>query len=288
MVVVDVSAVAVELFEAELFGSVKGAFTDAIDREGYIAAAQGGTLFLDELDSLPKPTQAKLLRLLETRRYRRVGDTREHTADVRFILASKSDLRGMVDKDEFREDLYHRVAQLPVTLPPLSERSDEIAPWARFFLQRVAKGDPVTLSASAEAELSTLALPGNLRQLDFVVRRAWVLATPDDPGAFEVLGDHVRMAAASGVASTHRVARALRDAAVAWVDGLIGGDQRLEDEAALIFREYVRVRACERLGVADGFRLLGRTQLVEGRNHQRAYKDALERVAAFDRGDAIE
>ena len=141
LVVVDCASLPETLFESELFGHEKGAFTGAhMARAGLVEAAQGGTLFLDEVGDIPLTMQVKLLRLLESGTYRRVGQTELRRADIRLIAATHRDLRAMVRAGRFREDLYYRLSTFPITLPALRERAGDIPLLAQALLQRVAPG----------------------------------------------------------------------------------------------------------------------------------------------------
>ncbi|MDQ3697706.1 MAG: sigma-54 dependent transcriptional regulator [Gemmatimonadota bacterium] len=179
---VDVNCAAIpnNLLESELFGHEKGAFTDAsVAKPGLFEVASGGTLFLDEIGHLPLMLQGKLLRVLEERVIRRVGGTKNIPVDVRIIAASHVDLAMAVRRGELREDLYYRLAVVPVTLPPLRERRDDILPLAHHFLARFAKdyGLPeAVLTAGAERALSARPWPGNVRELRNAMERAILLA----------------------------------------------------------------------------------------------------------------
>ena len=141
LVPVDCSSLPEALFESELFGHEKGAFTGAAQaRPGLVEAADGGTLFLDEVGDIPLPLQVKLLRLLETGTYRRVGSTELRHADLRVVSATHRNLQHMVAAGRFREDLYYRLSTFPIHLPPLRERQGDIALLARALLERVAPG----------------------------------------------------------------------------------------------------------------------------------------------------
>ena len=163
------------LFESELFGYVKGAFTGAAaNKSGLVEAAEGGTLFLDEVGEIPLSEQVKLLRLLETRRFRRVGSTEWREADFRLICATNKSLHAMVEQGTFREDLYYRLNVFEIELPPLRERSEDLPLLLETLLGRL--GAQVTFSDEAMACLHGYRFPGNVRELRNIVERALLLA----------------------------------------------------------------------------------------------------------------
>ena len=172
------AAVARELFESELFGHRRGSFTGATeDHPGLFREAHGGTLFIDELAELPLDSQAKLLRALETRMIRPVGEKREHAVDVRIIAATNRDLWPEVQAGRFREDLFFRLQVLPIVLAPLRKRQDDIVPIAEHLLQRLAPhGARHALAPDACHVLSSYRWPGNVRELLNVLRRATLFA----------------------------------------------------------------------------------------------------------------
>ncbi len=173
-VAVNCGAMPDGLFENELFGHMAGAFTGAqAHTDGLVAAAEGGTLFLDEIDALTIPAQVKLLRLLQEKEYRRLGETRVRRADVRFVAATNADLMARVKEGRFREDLLFRVRVIPVQIPPLCERREDIAVLVVAFLERYSKSyglPPAELSAAAWERLSLYQWPGNIRELENCVR----------------------------------------------------------------------------------------------------------------------
>jgi len=174
-VVLNCGALPSELIEAELFGADAGAYTGASKaREGKFEAADGGTLFLDEIGNLPPAGQMKLLRVLETGRFERLGSNRERQVKVRVISATNADLAAMIRAGTFREDLYYRLNLIELRLPPLAARPGDILPLARAFL---APGK--TLHAAAEAALLAHAWPGNVRELKNVMARAALLSRGD-------------------------------------------------------------------------------------------------------------
>ena len=180
MVCVDAGAITETLFESELFGHVKGAFTDAkSDHAGKFEQANGGTLFLDEIANIPQQSQAKLLRVLQSRSVTRVGDTKSIPVDIRLICATNADVPALVRDGLFREDLYYRLNTISLELPPLRRRPDAIVPLAGQFLEEFAGkyGRDVTgFSPAAVAEMESYAWPGNIRELRNCIEKAVILA----------------------------------------------------------------------------------------------------------------
>jgi DNA-binding NtrC family response regulator len=184
LVVVDCASLPETLFESEVFGHEKGAFTGAhAAKPGLVEAASGGTLFLDEVGDIPLPMQVKLLRLLESGTYRRVGSTELRRADVRLVSATHRDLPAMVADGRFREDLFYRLSTFPIRLPPLRERRDDIALLAQALLGRVAPQRRLALAPAALQRLAAHDFPGNVRELRNVLERAALLADGDVIGA---------------------------------------------------------------------------------------------------------
>ena len=194
LVAVDCSSLPENLFESELFGHERGAFTGASTaRGGLIEAASGGTLFLDEVGDIPLSMQVKLLRLLETGTYRRVGSTELRRADIRVVSATHRDLDRMVSQELFREDLYYRLSTFPIHLPALRERRDDILLLALALLQRVAPQRKLGISEPAMHLLQAQDYPGNVRELRNLLERASLLC---DGSTIEV--SHVQQALQSG------------------------------------------------------------------------------------------
>jgi DNA-binding NtrC family response regulator len=169
-----------DLVESELFGHERGAFTGAhARRQGRIELADGGTLFLDEVGELAPAVQAKLLRVLQEGRFERVGGSTSITVDVRWVAATNRDLRAMVREGTWREDLYHRLAVFPITLPPLRERREDIVPLAESLVEELsasAGASPrVRLAEATKARLRSEAWRGNVRELRNVLERAMIL-----------------------------------------------------------------------------------------------------------------
>lgn len=169
------------LLESELFGHERGAFTDARSRKpGLFELADGGTLFLDEIGDLSTALQAKLLRFLEERRFRRVGGTEDIQVDVRIIAATNRNLEAAIGKGEFRQDLFYRLAVIPIHVPPLRERKDDILPLSLLFLDRFNRefNKHVTgIAPAASLALETHDWPGNVRELRNTLERAMILGT---------------------------------------------------------------------------------------------------------------
>ncbi len=178
-VAVDCCTLQENLFESELFGHEKGAFTGA-DRkkQGLIEGAAGGTLFLDEIGEIPPAIQAKLLRVLETGRFRRVGGTRDLTADVRIVAATNRDLKAMSERGEFRADLYYRLEAFTIYTPPLRERREDIPYLVEHFIRNHDFSMRIKKSVTRESMRKLIAYdwPGNVRELKNVVERAIILS----------------------------------------------------------------------------------------------------------------
>jgi DNA-binding NtrC family response regulator len=180
-VVVNCAAIPENLLEDELFGHVRGAFTDASrDREGLLQAAHMGTLFLDEIGEMPLPLQAKLLRVLQSQEFRRIGEDIDRRVDVRIITATNRDLDQLVARGSFRQDLYYRINVFPMHLPPLRERPDDIALLVQHFVQkyRTRLGKQIDgVTPAALARLASYEFPGNVRELENKVHQAMVMAS---------------------------------------------------------------------------------------------------------------
>jgi transcriptional regulator with GAF, ATPase, and Fis domain len=180
LVRVNCASVPHELFESEFFGHVRGAFSGAFrDRQGRFLLADGGTIFLDEVGEIPLDLQGKLLRVLQERTFEPVGDDRTRTVNVRVVAATNRDLGRDVEQGRFRRDLYYRLSVLPLEIPPLRERREDILPMARCFVRatsrRLHKAEP-TLDAEAESALLSYDYPGNARELQNIIERAVVLS----------------------------------------------------------------------------------------------------------------
>lgn len=180
MVSVDIGAITETLFESEMFGHVKGAFTDAhADHIGKFEQANGTTLFLDEIGNIPLSEQAKLLRVLQNRRINRVGDTKNIPVDIRLICATNMNLAEMVKQGRFREDLYYRINTVPLHLPPLRERQDEIVPLSMLFIEKYADKyhrKARDFSDEAKTLLVNCQWNGNIRELQGCIEKAVIMS----------------------------------------------------------------------------------------------------------------
>ena len=180
-VAVNCGAIPTELMESELFGHKRGSFTGAVaDKKGLVQAAEGGTLFLDEVADLPLHMQVKLLRVVQEKTVRPVGESREETVDVRILSATHKNLAELVAEGRFREDLYYRINVIELRVPSLRERSEDIPELAAAILERLAKRmqiDPPRITAEAMRMLETYPFPGNVRELENVLERALTLST---------------------------------------------------------------------------------------------------------------
>jgi DNA-binding NtrC family response regulator len=176
-VALNCSAIPETLLEAELFGHVRGAFTGAVGaRQGRFEQAHRGTLFLDEVGTMSNGLQMKLLRALQEREFERVGDSQTIKVDVRVIAATNSDLAKMVAEGTFREDLYYRLHVIPIQLPPLRDRRDDIPVLVKHFLEKFAPGSQMQVVQAAMRALMAYHWPGNVRQLENAVERAVALS----------------------------------------------------------------------------------------------------------------
>ncbi|WP_457564593.1 sigma-54-dependent transcriptional regulator [Caminibacter sp.] len=189
-IAVNMSAIPENLIESELFGYEKGAFTDAVkEKPGLFELAEGGTLFLDEIAEMPYNLQAKLLRVLQEREYFRLGGTKPKKLDVRIISATNQNIEEMIKNNKFREDLYYRLNTIPIKIPPLRSRKDDILPIAKKVLKNVVKEynlEEKKLSKDAEEKLINYEWPGNIRELINVIQRAAILSEGNEITAKDI------------------------------------------------------------------------------------------------------
>lgn len=288
--VLDLLSIPEELQMAELFGWKRGAFTGAIkDNAGAILRAQKGTLFIDEIDKLSLKAQAGLLHVIEERRYHPLGDEGgERRADVRFIIGTNADLRAAQRAGRFREDLYYRISVLPVRLPPLSERLDELPLWADYMLKRRSSEDDyrgiILFARDALQLLMDTPWPGNLRQLDNVIRRAYALSLHSQGSSGELVlqRQHIERALAYEVVSdTSSLLGQLWRAATAFVKEAErrSNGNALSLEMCDAFRGIVLGAAIQQLGSRErAFALFGQAQMLKHRNHHKALRRELDKV----------
>lgn len=179
-VAINCSAIPENLLESELFGHAKGAFTGAVDKKiGLFEEADGGTLFLDEIGDLSLPLQAKLLRVLQDKKIKRIGENQYRTVDVRILSATHKNLRQEITDRTFREDLFFRLNVIPIWIPPLRERKEDILPLSEFFLRKFSALNNTkakTFTKDAHDYLATHQWPGNVRELENTIERAVVLS----------------------------------------------------------------------------------------------------------------
>lgn len=290
--VLDLATIPEDLQMAELFGWRRGAFTGAArDSLGALGRAEGGTLFIDEIDKLSLKAQAGLLRVLEDRSYRALGDdARERHANVRFIVGTNADLAMLVRAGLFREDLFFRIHVLPVAVPKLADRRDEIVAWAEYMLDRRNKeaDEPREASLTEEAKQRLLQhpWPGNLRQLDNILRRAYALFLVEAKGAkgpIAIDARHVERALSfeKGDAENESLVSLLHAAAKAFVRAAQTrpNGAPLSLDWTTVLSGFVLGAAVQKLGDADkAFSLLGKEKLVQHRNHTKALKREIARV----------
>lgn len=278
-VTVQLHAVAESLREGELFGWKKGAFTGAVaDQAGRVSRAEGGTLFVDEIDKLDRGAQGKLLRLLDERVYSPMGEDRDRTANLRFIVGSNADLEREVAEGRFLEDLYYRVHVLPVEVPPLRSRLDEIELWALHMLRALRPA--ASLDPEAGESLRAFAWPGNLRQLHSVMVRALAFSRGD-----RVSGEAVQRALRleASPRGEFGLIPGLRAAAAAFVRESERRSQRgeapLDLELTQALRGAVLLEAVQlHQDPREAFVQLGLEERLQGGNHLRTLRRERERL----------
>jgi two-component system response regulator PilR (NtrC family) len=261
-VAVNCGAVPETLLESELFGHVRGAFTGAdSNKKGLMEVAEGGTIFLDEIGEMTTQMQVKLLRVLQDRRFRRLGGTDEVQADVRVITATNQDLPKLVDLGKFREDLFYRINVLPIQLPSLRDRAEDIPLLAEHFLEHFATqmGKPVrTISADAMRLLQAHAWRGNVRELQNAIERA-VALEQSETILPETLPEEIRRGATPALVQASGATGAVAAAAPPELPALAEGFD-LEAQGEEFYRHYmalaleraggVQVKAAEMLGMS--------------------------------------
>lgn len=265
---VNCGALSETLLESELFGHAKGAFTSAHEnRTGRFEAAHGGTIFLDEINSVSYQLQVKLLRVLQEQEFERVGDTRTISVDCRIVAATNADLLDKIDEGTFREDLYYRLNVIPIYLPALRQRPEDIPALVEFFARNYAEANDrevPKLTNDAIKALSTYQWPGNVRELQNYVERAIVLSTSPTIDA-ELLPSHVRGLAPVRI-GRHRVSDIESMCADLVTRGMIeagDGSKDLHDKiVSMVERELIQ----QVLKVCQGVQTKAATKLGINRN----------------------
>ena len=262
---VNCGALHENLLESELFGHVKGAFTGAIENKtGRFEAAHLGTIFLDEINSMSPKLQVKLLRVLQEREFERVGESKTIRVDVRVIAATNASLEELVEQGHFREDLYYRLNVVPVLLPALRERREDIEPLAKFFVKRYAEANRIAVPEMKADVLNALKShdwPGNVRELENTIERLIVLSDNGHLSAEHLKLDRPRavLRSAKGSAGTD-VASLIRALVKAGVhsplpqgtklyDFLVGGLERELINQMMRICGNVKITAADRLGI---------------------------------------
>jgi two-component system response regulator PilR (NtrC family) len=242
---VNCGAIPTELMESELFGHRKGSFTGAVaDKEGLIRSAEGGTLFLDEVADLPLHMQVKLLRVIQEKSVRPVGETREEPVDVRILSATHRKLDELVKAGRFREDLYYRINVIELRVPPLRERLDDVPRLVDMLLERVSQQIGVprpSISDEAMEKLLSYTYPGNVRELENILERAVTLCAED-----RIEPQDIQLKQGAGFADLPAVVDEMA------ADGLEGQLEHIEREAimkALEQTRYNKTKAAELLGM---------------------------------------
>jgi len=253
-VALNCAAIPEGLVENELFGHERGAYTGAGARKiGKMELAHRGTLFLDEIGELPLATQSKLLRVLEEKRFERVGGTQEIEVNVRILTATNKDLRAAVADKSFREDLFFRISAVPITIPPLRERGDDVLLLAEYFLEkfrREFRKPGLTLGKQTRARLLTYSWPGNVRELQNAIERAAILSNGDEI-------DESALQLPEARPSSSQLPGGMLEEAFLWEGPLeevsqraVTHVERFKIQNALQESKWNKTRAAERLGVS--------------------------------------
>jgi Nif-specific regulatory protein len=263
---VNCGALHENLLESELFGHIKGAFTGAVENKtGRFEAAHGGTIFLDEINSMSHKLQIKLLRVLQEREFERVGESRTIRVDVRVVAATNASLEDLVSAGQFREDLYYRLNVVPISLPPLRERTDDLAPLAKYFLKRTAEANKLAsvpeLGDELMAALRSYDWPGNVRELENAIERLVVLSEnghldvsllkPNRPKiALKGMGGSSSLGVPGLIQALVRTGTAVPlPPETKLYDFLVGGLERELIEQVIRQCDGVKVKAADRLGI---------------------------------------
>ncbi|MGB1835463.1 MAG: sigma-54-dependent transcriptional regulator [Marinobacter adhaerens] len=258
-IAVNCGAIPSELMESEFFGHKKGSFTGAVEnKDGLFRSANGGTLFLDEVADLPLAMQVKLLRAIQEKAVRPVGDTKEVPVDIRVLSATHKNLPELVQEGSFRQDLFYRINVIELAVPPLRERPDDISLLSNHILERIAKEyecDPASLTPAAVDRLRSYDFPGNVRELENVLERAFTLCDADQIDADDLhLGNGVQHAAsASQIIAEGQVGEregiAVPDGEID-LEGYLEKIERQAIEKALEATRWNKTAAAKRLGIS--------------------------------------
>nr|WP_297403903.1 sigma-54 dependent transcriptional regulator [uncultured Marinobacter sp.] len=258
-VAVNCGAIPSELMESEFFGHKKGSFTGAVEsKDGLFRSADGGTLFLDEVADLPLAMQVKLLRAIQEKAVRPVGDTKEVPVDVRVLSATHKNLPELVQEGSFRQDLFYRINVIELAVPPLRERPDDIGLLATHILERIAREyecEPATLTPNAIERLKDYEFPGNVRELENALERAFTLCDADTIDAQDLhLGNGVQPAgSASGIIAEGAMAEGNAQVVPEGeidLEGYLETIERQAIEKALEATRWNKTAAAKRLGIS--------------------------------------
>ncbi len=260
-IAVNCGAIPSELMESEFFGHKKGSFTGAVEnKEGLFRSAHGGTLLLDEVADLPLAMQVKLLRAIQEKAIRPVGDSKEIPVDIRLLSATHKNLPDLVQDGSFRQDLFYRINVIELSVPPLRERKDDIPLLAEHILRRIAteyECEPASLTQDAIEQLKTYDFPGNVRELENILERAFTLCDAERIGAADLhMGNGASAAPIPSGGIQEPVAGAPEGAAVPLPEGEIDLEGYLESierqaiEKALEATRWNKTAAAKRLGIS--------------------------------------
>jgi two-component system response regulator PilR (NtrC family) len=255
-VAVNCGAIPSELMESEFFGHKKGSFTGAVEnKDGLFRSAGGGTLFLDEVADLPLAMQVKLLRAIQEKVVRPVGDTKELPVDIRLLSATHKNLAELVQEGNFRQDLFYRINVIELAVPPLRDRTDDIALLANHILERIAREyecDAATLTQDAIDRLKEHDFPGNVRELENILERAFTLCDAEKISASDLhLGNGLAAEAgnANGGATTNASPDLVPEGDID-LEGYLESIERQAIEKALEATRWNKTAAAKRLGIS--------------------------------------
>ena len=275
---------------ARLFGVVRGAYSDAVQRSGFVEQAEGGTLFIDEVGDLDQDLQMSLMRLVDEQRYHQLGETTERQANIRIITSTNVDLRRAVLEQRFRGDLLSRLDHLAVEIPPMRERLEEVPAWVTEFAKDIhhRAGSSAELNITAEAELALRQIPfeGNLRGLRSLVERAYAFARARaHESAVTVSEADVRRAAGLASPTSSDVLGALREAAQAYLGATENSETRpgFEHLKGVFEGMVLRVALRQLEDPKEVARRLGFADRIRGGNHHDTLRRFTEKLEKFSR-----